>query len=492
MGGGRRSPPTCSSRMCAAASSGSCDPAAGRQLPGDHGAGGLRQRRPARARPRRGPREGRAARRACRLRLRRRRRGIRHGGLPAILGVFAFIVLRGLLRLLREQRPVRRAGRAPGWSPASACRRSSTWPRTLHLIPTKGMTLPFISYGGSSALAVALGMGMLLALTRRRHARGPAMRGPAVRPIVIAAGGTGGHFFPAEALAAELLRARPARRADDRCALAAGCIARCSPGASSFVLRGAGIAGRGVLRAARRAVAALARGHAAGARASWRGSDAAAVVGFGGYPVGRAGARRAAVAPAPGRRAARAERRARPRQPVPGAPRRHAGAELRRHRRACRPALRTRGHRQSGAPGHRRAGRRAPTRRRPATIAAAGARRLARRARVQRRRARALAALPEALRARLRVTQQCRAEDLDRVRAAYADAGIAAELAPFFADVADAAGRGASGDRARRRLHRRRTGGGRPAGDPGAAAGRDRRPPDAPMRARWRRPAAPG
>ena len=31
------------------------------------------------------------------------------------------------------------------------------------------------------------------------------MRGPAVHPIVIAAGGTGGHFFPAEALAAELI-----------------------------------------------------------------------------------------------------------------------------------------------------------------------------------------------------------------------------------------------------------------------------------------------
>jgi cell division protein FtsW len=31
------------------------------------------------------------------------------------------------------------------------------------------MTLPFVSYGGSSAIAVALSMGMLLALTRRRH-----------------------------------------------------------------------------------------------------------------------------------------------------------------------------------------------------------------------------------------------------------------------------------------------------------------------------------
>lgn len=38
---------------------------------------------------------------------------------------------------------------------------------TLHMIPTKGMTLPFISYGGSSIFASALGMGMLLALTRR-------------------------------------------------------------------------------------------------------------------------------------------------------------------------------------------------------------------------------------------------------------------------------------------------------------------------------------
>ena len=38
----------------------------------------------------------------------------------------------------------------------------------LNLMPAKGMTLPFISYGGSSMIAVAFGMGLLLALTRRR------------------------------------------------------------------------------------------------------------------------------------------------------------------------------------------------------------------------------------------------------------------------------------------------------------------------------------
>lgn len=47
----------------------------------------------------------------------------------------------------------------------------------------------------------------------------------------------------------------------------------------------------------------------------------------------------------------------------------------------------------------------------------------------------AIRRLPEALRARMRIVQQCRPEDLDRVRAAYAEAGVSAELAAFFADL---------------------------------------------------------
>jgi cell division protein FtsW len=84
-----------------------------------------------------------------------------------ILAVFAFIVMRGLLRLLREQDlfvVLSCTGLVTGFGLQAFVNMAST----LGLIPTKGMTLPFISYGGSSVIAVALGMGMLLGLTRRR------------------------------------------------------------------------------------------------------------------------------------------------------------------------------------------------------------------------------------------------------------------------------------------------------------------------------------
>ena len=47
----------------------------------------------------------------------------------------------------------------------------------------------------------------------------------------------------------------------------------------------------------------------------------------------------------------------------------------------------------------------------------------------------AILSLPAPMRARLRIVQQCRPEDLERVRALYLQANIVAELAPFFADL---------------------------------------------------------
>ena len=84
-----------------------------------------------------------------------------------IVLLFAFIALRGLLRMLPEHDlyvVLAATGLASGFGMQAFINLGST----LHLIPTKGMTLPFVSYGGSSALAVGLGIGLLLALTRRR------------------------------------------------------------------------------------------------------------------------------------------------------------------------------------------------------------------------------------------------------------------------------------------------------------------------------------
>ena len=56
----------------------------------------------------------------------------------------------------------------------------------LNLIPPKGMTLPFVSYGGTSMIAIAFGMGLMLALTRKRPEERMATGLPAYRGGVVA------------------------------------------------------------------------------------------------------------------------------------------------------------------------------------------------------------------------------------------------------------------------------------------------------------------
>ncbi|MBS0559696.1 MAG: undecaprenyldiphospho-muramoylpentapeptide beta-N-acetylglucosaminyltransferase [Proteobacteria bacterium] len=254
------------------------------------------------------------------------------------------------------------------------------------------------------------------------------MRGPAVHPIVIAAGGTGGHFFPAEALAAELIRRgeRVALMTDARSgALKSPVFA----GLEQAVIRGEGIAGRGALKAVR-AGFALAAG-AWQARGLLARLDPAAIVGFGGYP---------SVAPVLGSRLIR-------RRPAvilheQNAVLGRANRFLARHAAALALSVeattRVPESAQTVVTGN-------PVRPDIAALAAAsyvppapgepvrilvlggslGARVLS-------------DVVPGALApfaGRVSVVQQCRAEDLERVRAAYAASGIEAELAPFFSDI---------------------------------------------------------
>jgi cell division protein FtsW len=86
-----------------------------------------------------------------------------------IIGLFAFVVLRGFSRLMQEQDQFVLLS-ATGLLMQFGLQAVINMASALRLIPTKGMTLPFLSYGVSSMLAIALGMGMLLALTRKRLA----------------------------------------------------------------------------------------------------------------------------------------------------------------------------------------------------------------------------------------------------------------------------------------------------------------------------------
>jgi cell division protein FtsW len=85
----------------------------------------------------------------------------------ALLTLFAFIVLRGLRHAIGNEDPFRRFA-AAGLSILFGLQSAINMAVNVHLMPAKGMTLPFISYGGSSMISMAWGMGMLLALTRER------------------------------------------------------------------------------------------------------------------------------------------------------------------------------------------------------------------------------------------------------------------------------------------------------------------------------------
>jgi UDP-N-acetylglucosamine--N-acetylmuramyl-(pentapeptide) pyrophosphoryl-undecaprenol N-acetylglucosamine transferase len=263
------------------------------------------------------------------------------------------------------------------------------------------------------------------------------VRGPALRPIVIAAGGTGGHFFPAEALASELIRRgqrvvlmTDARSQIDRSPVFAA--------HERFVLPGAGIAGRGVLRAASAGIALTAG--VVRARSILARLNVAAVVAFGGYP---------SVAPVLGTRLLRnpspvilheqnavlgranrflARHATRLALSFPETTRVPNGVAAEIVGNPVRPAITVLADRSYMPPSAQ------PEIRLLVIGGSLGARVFSDVVPT------AVALLPDALRGRISVVQQCRAEDLDRVRAAYTASGIQAELAVFFPDIADRLG----------------------------------------------------
>jgi len=254
-----------------------------------------------------------------------------------------------------------------------------------------------------------------------------------VIPVVIAAGGTGGHFFPAEALAHALAGRgyRPVLMTDGR---SAGRGSEAFAEGDRHVLPGAGIAGRGLVKGVR-AVGALAAGTLA-ARRLLADLDPGAIVGFGGYPcvppilaarlgrmklpiilheqnavLGRANRALAGMATVLALSAEGTTRLPpKARTVVTGNPVRPAIAAF-----ADSPYL-------------------APMAEGPVNLLVTGG---SLGARVLSDVVPAvLGQLPEMLRGRLSVVQQAREEDVARVAAAYDDAGIAAEIAPFFTDMA--------------------------------------------------------
>lgn len=84
-----------------------------------------------------------------------------------IVALFAFVVVRGLIAAARNEDPFCRFA-AAGLVMLFGIQSAINMAVNLHMMPAKGMTLPFISYGGSSLISLALAMGFLAAVTRKR------------------------------------------------------------------------------------------------------------------------------------------------------------------------------------------------------------------------------------------------------------------------------------------------------------------------------------
>ncbi len=84
-----------------------------------------------------------------------------------IVAIFATVVLRALWVAQASEDPFRRFA-VTGLAMLFGIQASINMLVNVHLMPAKGMTLPFISYGGSSLWSLALAMGFLIALTRKR------------------------------------------------------------------------------------------------------------------------------------------------------------------------------------------------------------------------------------------------------------------------------------------------------------------------------------
>jgi len=87
-----------------------------------------------------------------------------------ILCLFAFVVIRALMRVWGESDlfiVLAVAGIVTQFGMQAVINMGVA----VNLFPAKGMTLPFLSYGGSSVIAIAIGMGMMLALTRKRFGK---------------------------------------------------------------------------------------------------------------------------------------------------------------------------------------------------------------------------------------------------------------------------------------------------------------------------------